>query len=207
MAGAKTTVAMAMTTKPPPCDAPVSRCDGPLKLWMSCWNGAYMTATMICPPMPIGMPTRSIDRKRRPRSRTKWRVPWVRLASQGAPMKPIHRPSRVDTTYHSGGHGGRGDGLHLRRASCRRSAPATQAKISGADLPDEEADDGVDEPAASPGAWSAGGPTAYRGRGRRCRRGRRRWRGGVGGRPRRQRGSGAGGGAGGACCCSHSRGT
>ncbi len=33
----------------------------------------------------------------------KWRVPCVRLASHGAPMKPIQRPSRVATTYHSGG--------------------------------------------------------------------------------------------------------
>ena len=44
-----------------------------------------------------------MSRKRRPRSRTKLRVPWVRLASQGAPMNPIHRPRRVETTYHSGG--------------------------------------------------------------------------------------------------------
>ena len=53
--------------------------------------------------MPMAIPTRSMSRKRRPRSRTKWRVPWVRLASHGAPMNPIHRPSRVATTYHSGG--------------------------------------------------------------------------------------------------------
>ena len=92
-----------MTTKPAPCEPPVSCCDGPLKLWMSCWNGAYIIATRIWPPMPMAMPTRSTTRKRTPRSRTKLRVPWVRLASHGAPMKPIHRPSRVDTTYHSGG--------------------------------------------------------------------------------------------------------
>ena len=73
-----------------------------------------MIATRIWPPMPMAIPTRSMTRKRTPRSRTKWRVPWVRLASQGAPMNPIHRPSRVDTTYHSGGTDGRGDGLHLR---------------------------------------------------------------------------------------------
>ena len=53
--------------------------------------------------MPIAIPTRSISRKRSPRSRTKFRVPWVRLANQGAPMNPIHRPRSVDTTYHSGG--------------------------------------------------------------------------------------------------------
>ena len=70
---------------------------------MSCWNGAYMMATRIWPPTPMAIPTRSMTRKRTPRSRKKWRVPWVRLASHGAPMKPIHRPSSVDTTYHSGG--------------------------------------------------------------------------------------------------------
>ncbi len=44
-----------------------------------------------------------MTRKRSPRSRTKERVPWVRLASHGAPKNPIQRPSSVDTTYHSGG--------------------------------------------------------------------------------------------------------
>ena len=62
-----------------------------------------MMAMRIWPPMPMPMPTRSMTRKRTPRSRKKCRVPWVRLASQGAPMKPIHRPSSVATTYHSGG--------------------------------------------------------------------------------------------------------
>ena len=62
-----------------------------------------MMATRIWPPMPMAIPTRSMSWKRTPRSRKKWRVPWVRLASQGAPMKPIHRPSSVVTTYHSGG--------------------------------------------------------------------------------------------------------
>ena len=30
-------------------------------------------------------------------------MPWVRLANQGAPIKPTHRPTRVEMTYHSGG--------------------------------------------------------------------------------------------------------
>ena len=59
MAGARSTVAMAMTAKPPPCEPPVRRCDGPLKSWISCWKGAYITATQIWPPMPMAIPTRS----------------------------------------------------------------------------------------------------------------------------------------------------
>ncbi len=94
---------MAMTTKPVPCDAPVSLCEGALKFLMSCWKGAYMTVMRIWPPMPNRMPRRSSHLKRIPRSRAKCFVPCVRLASQGAPMKPIHRPISVDTTYHSGG--------------------------------------------------------------------------------------------------------
>ena len=62
-----------------------------------------MRTTRNWPARPIGMPIRSIHFIRMPRSRKKWRVPWKKLASQGAPMKPIHRPRRVTTTYHSGG--------------------------------------------------------------------------------------------------------
>ena len=103
MAGANTTVAMAMTRNPTPWALPVSRCVGPLKFLMWLWNGRYIRTTMNCPANPMGMPIRSMSRKRRPRSRTKFLVPCVRLASQGAPMRPTHSPSKVDTTYHSGG--------------------------------------------------------------------------------------------------------
>ena len=106
--------------------------------------------------MPMAIPTRSMSRKRRPRSRTKLRVPWVRLASQGAPMKPIHRPRSVDTTYHSGGHRGRGDRLHLRRRLAGDGA-GDEPEDQRADLADEEADERRRPATSSPGAWSAGG--------------------------------------------------
>ena len=136
---------MAMTTKPAPCEAPVSFCEGALKFLMSCWNGAYMMATRIWPPMPIAIPTRSMSLKRTPRSRKKWRVPWVRLASHGAPMKPIHRPIRVVTTYHSGRDRGRGDDRHLRRRLPGDGA-GDVAEDQRADLADQEADHGVEQP-------------------------------------------------------------
>ena len=84
--------------------------------------------------MPMPIPTRSMSRKRTPRSRTKWRVPWVRLASQGAPTNPIHRPRSVDTTYHSGGT----EAVSMTRISAPvlpAMAPATVPKISAAIWP------------------------------------------------------------------------
>ena len=115
-----TTVAMAMTTNPAPCDPPVRRWEGPLKSWMSCWNGAYMMATRIWPPMPWR--SRSVDDRSADRGRARSPGPWVRLASQGAPMNPIHRPTSVDTTYHSGGPR-RWRSPSSARRTCRRSAP------------------------------------------------------------------------------------
>ena len=123
--------------------------------------------------MPIPIPTRSMSRKRTPRSRTKLRVPWVRLASQGAPKNPIHRPSSVDTTYHSGGTeavamacisrgrlAGDGAGDEAEERARRAGRPGTRRRRRRA--------------TSSPGAWSAGGPRAYRGTGRRPRPARRR---------------------------------
>ena len=144
-AGAKSTVAMAMTTNPAPWEAPVSFWEGALKLWMSCWKGAYRMATSNWPPSPIAMPTRSISLKRRPRSRTKLRVPWVRLASQGAPTNPIHRPNSVTTTYHSGGT----EALAIACISADvlpGDGAGDQRQDDRAELPDDEADDGVEQP-------------------------------------------------------------
>ena len=123
--------------------------------------------------MPMAIPTRSMSRKRTPRSRTKWRVPWVRLASHGAPMKPIHRPSSVETTYHSGGT----DAVAMAcicAAVLPAMAPGDEAEDHGAELADQEADDGVDEPHPALALGLRGDPRAYRGRGRRRRDGRRR---------------------------------
>ena len=120
---------MAMTMKPAPCEAPVNFCEGALKFLMSCWNGAYMIATRIWPPMPMAIPTTSMTRKRTPRSRKKCRVPCVRLASQGAPMKPIHSPIRVVTTYHSGGTEAEAMAV-ICAADFPAMAPATSPKIN-----------------------------------------------------------------------------
>ena len=46
-------------------------------------------------------------------------------------------------------------------------APATSPKISAPIWPTRKPTNGVDAATSSPGAWSAEGPTAYRGRGRR----------------------------------------
>ena len=177
--------------------------------------------------MPIPIPTRSTTRKRTPRSRTKLRVPWVRLASQGAPMKPIHRPSSVDTTYHSGGTVAVAMAVHLRGGLAGDGA-GHDAEDERAELADQEARRRRRRATSSPGAWSAGGPTGYRGTGRRPRRprGRRGRHGDRGGQEAPDAaGTGcavvareatvgqtaartpAGGTGGAAACWTHSRGT
>ena len=83
-------------------------------------------------------------------------MPWVRLASQGAPMNPTHSPSSVGDHVPLGRDRRVGDGLHLggglardgaghqRRRRARRSGrPGTRPGRRGA--------------RARPGAWSAGG--------------------------------------------------
>ena len=116
-----------------------------------------MTMT-IWPPIPTAIPTRSMRRKRTPRSARKWRVPCRRLASQGAPKKPIHKPSRVETTYHSGG-----TGAEAMDVICAAGLPGDDAgdhsEDPGQELPDDEAGDGVDEPGPGVvlgGRWNAG---------------------------------------------------
>ncbi len=58
--------------------------------WLKSWTwwemGMYISATRIWPPTPIGMPRRSLHRKRRPRSRTRLLVPRTRW-----PARPIRR--------------------------------------------------------------------------------------------------------------------
>ena len=104
MAGARSTVAMAMNDEPGAVRRHGELLRGPLKFLMSCWNGAYMMATRIWPPSR-GDPHEIDDTEADAEGRAakNGTSPWVRLASHGAPMKPIHRPSSVDTTYHSGG--------------------------------------------------------------------------------------------------------
>ena len=137
---------MAMTTNPPPCEPPgqllrraVEVVDVVLERRV---HDRRRGSGRRC---RCAMPTRSMTRKRTPRSRTKWRVPWVRLASHGAPMKPIQRPSRVETTYHSGGT----DAVAMA-CICAAVLPGDgagdEAEDQRADLADQEADDGVDEP-------------------------------------------------------------
>ena len=145
MAGAKITVAMAMTMNPAPCEPPVSFCEGPLKSWMSCWKGAYITATRIWPPRPMAIPTRSMTRKRSPRSRDE-------VARALVPAGQPRRADEADPQAEQGGHhvplgwdGRRGDGGHLR-GRLPGDGAGDVAEDQGADLADQEADDGVDEP-------------------------------------------------------------
>ena len=216
MAGARITVAIAITRNPPPCEPPVNFCDGPLKLWMSCWNGAYRPPRGSGPRCRWRCPQVD-DPEAHARSRTKWRVPWVRLASHG-------RAEEADPQAEQGG-----DDVPLGRdaaaaiaaicaASCRPVA-GDVAEDHGADLADQEADEGVES--QQPGlALRPGGPRAVEER-HVAPVGPARWRrrsvrsaAGGGGQARdpgsRRAASGAGGGGGGgglAPAGRHSRGT
>ena len=103
MAGANTMVAMAITTKPPPWALPVRRVVGPLKSWMSCWNGAYMQHDEELP----GQTDRDADE-------VDPLDPDAQVAEEMArPLEEAGQPGRADeadpqaeevtTTYHSGG--------------------------------------------------------------------------------------------------------
>ena len=83
-------------------------------------------------------------------------------------MKPIHRPSSVATTYHSGGT----DAVAMA-VICAAVLPAMAPGDVAEDQRRRSGRPGSRRrrrrATSSPGAWSAGGPTAYRGRGRRPR--------------------------------------
>ena len=127
-------------------------------------------------------PTRSIQRNRTPRSATRCRVPRCRLASHGAPKKPTHSPTRVETTYHSGGTpcGRWPRSWPLWPRACRPSPP--RRRRAAAIWPTTKPMSGVEEPApgrrlvdrGAPGRRGTAGPqpasSAARGR-RRIRSG------------------------------------
>src|SRR5579862_1679334 len=101
--GAPTTVRIAMTAKPQPCEAPTSRCVGAVKCFKCLTNGAYSASRMIWPPTPMPMPARSTSLKRTPRSAKNLPVPRTLLAIQGPRKKPTHSPTSDVPTNHSGG--------------------------------------------------------------------------------------------------------
>ncbi len=117
-----------MTTNPPPWAAPVSLVVGPLKLWMWLRKGRYMSPTRIWPPTPMTIPTASIGRKRRPRSKTNCRVPRTRLANHGPAKKPTHSPTRLAPTYHSGGAESLAMALSWLPSPARSAAMAAKTK-------------------------------------------------------------------------------
>ncbi len=61
-------------------------------------------------------------------------------------MNPTHSPSRVDDDVPLGRDRRVGDGLHLGRRSCPRRRPRPSRRWTRAELADEEADEGVEEP-------------------------------------------------------------
>ena len=140
-------------------------CDGPLKLWMSCWNGRVDERDEELPADADGDADQVDQAEAHAEVAHEVARPWVRLASQGAPTNPIHRPSSVDTTYHSGGTDGRGDGLHLG-AVLPAMAPATVPEDQGADLAGQEADHGVERASIQPCRLVCGGTQGGRGRAR-----------------------------------------
>ena len=135
---------------------------------MSCWNGAYMMATRIWPPMPMAMPTRSTTPEAH--AEVADEVP--------RPLGPAGQPrcaDEADPEAEQRGHDvplrrdrRRGDGRHLRRVF-----PAMEPGDVAEDQRRRSGRPGSRRrrrrARSSPGASSAGGPTGYRGRGRRRR--------------------------------------
>ena len=125
----------------------------------------------------MGMPARSDQRKRRPRSATRLLVPRTPLASQADPKKPAHSPSSVDTMYQVGGS--LSLVMALSEASLPSMAAATATKTAARIWPPRkpraakrshiQADDR--ESGAAPAAsWSPSETSAPAEAGRRARR-------------------------------------
>ena len=85
----------------------MSRWLGASKRWLkllTCWEmGMYSSATRNWPATPMGTPSTSIQRNRRPMSRTMSWVPRTHEEAQAAPKNPDHNPISVETTYQVGG--------------------------------------------------------------------------------------------------------
>ncbi len=141
-----------MTRKPAPWDPPVSRWLGALNRWLKSWTwwemGMYISATRIWPPTPMGMPSRSLHRNRRPRSRTKLLVPRTPVASQADPKKPAHRPSRVETMYQVGGS--LSLAMALERAELAVDGGGDGHEDPGQDLAGQKAEGGEERATSRP---------------------------------------------------------
>ena len=130
MAGAKSTVAMAMMTKPPPCEPPVSLLRRAVEVVDVVLEGRVHEGDEDLAPDADG----DADEVDEPEAHAE-------VADEVArPLGPAGQPGRADEPDPQAEQGGhhvplgrdrrRGDGLHLRAASCRRWRPRRSRRSS-----------------------------------------------------------------------------
>ena len=136
-----------MTTKPPPCEPPVRRLRRPVEVVDVVLERRVHDGDEDLAADADG-DADEVDRAGsagRGRGRS-GACPGSGWPATGAPMKPIHRPSRVETTYHSGGTEAEAMACICGAGLAGDGARRHSRRSSGADLAGQEPDHGVEEP-------------------------------------------------------------